>query len=177
MFSLYQKSYFELKVKQKDYVSFNDWLKETQMNAVLLELSKTYPETRFLYNKYLNNSIGWIKNKLNKHDIIYNYQKIIKSNHIKSIIDNFEINGQTLKDKYFIRTIKDKNILLYILNNYLNNTTNEYIYYELVDIINSIKSNENEIDSYTICDILYNKSIQLYHPSIINDIIYYRKVK
>ena len=177
MFSLFKYKYFESKIRQKDYVSYYDWKKERQMNAVLLELSKVYPETRYLYNKYLDRSIGWIENKLNKHDIIYNYLKLIKLDYVKSIIDNFEINGQSIRDKHDICTIKDKNILLYILNNYLMNTTNKNIYDELIDIINSIKTNKIESDSYTICNILYDKSISKYHPTIINNIIHYRKLE
>ena len=83
MTSLFKYSLFEHKVVQTKYVSFNEWIRESQMNAVLLELSRAYPETRFLYNKYLERSIGYIDNKLNKYDIIYNYINFTKSDHIE----------------------------------------------------------------------------------------------
>ena len=174
MSSVFEFVYFDHKVDHSKDLSFIEWLKERQMNAVLHELSKCNPETRYLYDKYLKKDIGWIQNKLNKHDIIYNYIKIINTTYIKSIIDDYETTGQYIRDTYNIHNAVDKKIILLILTRYIKISTNIYVYNELNEIINSIISTNNIIDSHLICNLLYNKLIHTYHPLIINDIIHYR---
>ena len=178
-FSYYEKDPFILlsKTRPNKYVSYYDWRKERQMNALLSEIAMNHPNTKSLYIKYLDHTIGWLNGVLNKHDIIFNYIKVLNPEYIKSIIDNYELNGQLLIDKYNIRTAKDKNIILYILNNYLINTTNKYIYDQLLNIMNLINIGQIDIDPYAICYILYTKSISKYHPTIINNIIYFRKLE
>ena len=41
----------------------------------------------------------------------------------------------------------------------------------------TVKTNIIEPDSYTICNLLYTKLIQTFHPLIINDIIHYRQLE
>ena len=174
-FSLFNNSPNNTLKIDANYISPQDWLLEGCMNALLLELSKEYPETRPLYNLYLIKKIGWINNKLNKHDIIHKYLKIINFNYIKQIIDNFEIEGQIIKNNLDIRACKDKTIILFILNKYLINTTSTFVYHKLINIIQYINT-INYIDSYELAKLLRTQLIMSVHPSIVIDIINYRKI-
>jgi hypothetical protein len=176
MNSFFKHSFLPNKsIKQTNYISSSDWIEERQMHAVLLELSKHKPDTRKLYYKYLNRQIGWTKNRLDKHNIIQNYLKLTKSNYIISIIYNFKKNGKYIMDNYNDRYIKDKNLILEIIQKYIKETTIKYVYDTLSDIIISVNEDKIELNPYFINKLLEAKMIQTYHPSIINDILYYRK--
>ena len=177
--SVFAYSYFEHKhkVNQYNYVPYNEWLEENKMNAVLQELSKSYPETRFLYNKYLDHTIGWIHNKLHKQNIIQNYTSLTNSEFIIGVIKNFESYVRAIIDKHHIRTSKDKEILIFILNIYLKKATSLSVYNGLIDIINSIQTDIISTDPQQISYHLHNRLIHLYYPSIINDIIHFRMLE
>ena len=160
-------------------ISFDDWVKICKMNKVLFELSKVYPQTRLLYNKYIQKEIGWINNNFNKHNIIYQYINLVKLNrtkvnNIKLYIDNFETNAIRLYDQYYIIIESDKQIFLKILNKYLKSTTNNYVMRTLTEIIELLNKNLIEIDYYQILKLLKYNFIQIYEPQIINDIKYFR---
>jgi hypothetical protein len=180
MFSLF---YYENHLKNipisLNYISFDDWHKSCQMNKVLLELSKLYPQTRLLYNKYTQKQIGWINNNFNKHDIIYQYINTAKLNrykinNIKLYIDNFENNAIKLSEQYNLINDFDKKKFIQILNKYKNATSNTYVIRTLLEIIKSLENDEIEIDPYQIIKLLRYNFIQIYEPQIISDIKYFR---
>jgi len=161
------------------YVSYYDWSNEGKMNKVLLELSKVYPQTRELYDKYTQKEFGWINNRLNKHYIIHHYIKMTKlnrtkMNNIKSIIDNYEKNAIKLDQQYSNTNELDRKILTHILNKYLYMNINNYVNNILKDIIKSLQDNKINVDSYEIYTLLETNCVQIYNTRIINDIKYYR---
>ena len=159
----------------KNYKSYDTWKEELQMDAVLKELYKDYPNTRKLYKQFFDHKLGYINNVLDKQMLIDHYQKIVNPIYINFIISNYKINGQCLIDRYSIRTKKDANIFVYILNTFLKITTNKYVYNVLCELIDSIKTNKIIIDPYFIISIIYRKEIIKYYPTIIDIIINYRQ--
>jgi len=155
------------------YVSFEDWLNESQMGAVLKELSKCYPDTKYLYDKYLQKILGWTDNKINTFEIIYYYSQIINHDFINDIIINYKKNGDIFRNNIEVRK-KDKQIFLYILNSYKTITTNSQFYNILNNIVELITNDIIEPDPFIISKMLNIKVLTDHYKYILTDIINYR---
>lgn len=161
------------------YISYKDWLKIHYMSIVLKELIKSNPNTKILYDMFLEEKIGIKDNKLNKYDIVFHYVKLTKSLDIKKIINNYEEYGKYLQEQYAYRNLKDKNIILSMLNFYyalIVSTNMKEIYDDIIKIIKIIEIHDSEINQFAICVLISNTNIPKYLPDIIHNIINFRSI-
>ena len=173
MFSLYSNRSLERDAPlPSNYISFEEWSDIRKMRLVLFEISKFNPKTRKIYDKFNNREVGFINNKLNKHDIIYNYikiKKLTKNNidKLRYIIDNYKKNAEIIDSNYLSIYNQDKKTIIHILKNYLNTNINYKI---LLDIIRLLENNEIYPDSFEINKLL----VELDNYRLTTDIKYYR---
>ena len=172
MFSFFSNKSLYKEQLPSDYISYEEWSNIRKMRIVLLEISKTYPQTRFYYDKFINKEIGYIDNVLNKHNIIYNYMKTKKLNKyniniIIDLIDNYKQNAVMIDAQYLSTYTLDKKIIIYILSNYLDKVSN---YKLLLDIIRSLENNNMYPDAHNILILLESCS----NTQLKNDLKYYR---
>ncbi len=173
--SFFKESEINPYITPKNYVSPEEWLDNGLMKYVLAELSRKFPITNPLYKLFLIEKIGRINNKLNKHAIIHAYLKVINLESIKIIIDNYKVEGQIIKNNLDKRALKDKHLILYILNKYLSITTNKYVYNKLTTIIHYVNS-MIYVNSYEIAQLVLTPLIISEHNLIALNIINYRKL-
>jgi hypothetical protein len=168
-------TYFSSKTYMpKDYVSIDEWQNRIFLKAVLNEYTKSYPDTRKLYELFCNEKIGYHNGQINIFDIIMNYEKQIGSNNINEIIFNYKHYGKYLLDHYTTRNSNDKQKILYILNYFLLQLINQECYYKLNKIIQMISEFEGEINQFAIAIIISKTNIPYYIPTIIYNIINFR---
>ena len=172
MFSYFSDKSLYKQELPSDYLSYEEWSNIRKMRVVLLEISKTYPQTRLSYDKFINKEIGYVDNLLNKHNIIYNYIKTEKLNKyninkIQELIDNYKLNAEIIDMQYLSTYNLDKKILIHILSNYLDKVSN---YKLLLEIIRLLEQNKMYPEPYEINKLLESCS----NNQLRNDIKYYR---
>ena len=163
----------------KNYASHKDWLKIRYMKLVLNEITKSNPKTKILYDLFLEEKIGIKDNKLNKYDIVFHYVKLTKSLDIKEIINNYEEYGKYLQEQYDYRNLKDKKIILSMLNFYyvlILSSKIEEIYDDIIKIIKIIEIHDSEINQFAICVLISNTNIPKYFPDILHNIVNFRSI-
>ncbi len=172
MFSYFSNNSLYKEQLPSDYLPYEKWSNIRKMRIVLLEISKTHPQTRLYYDKFIDNEIGYVNNLLNKHNIIFNYIKTKKLNKyninkILDIIDNYKLNAELIDRQYLSTYNLDKKIFIHILTNYLDRVSN---YKLLLEIIRLLEKNEINPEPFEISKLLERES----NSQLKNDIKYYR---